>query len=432
METGSTYLIIGCGVFGLTTGLTLSKRDPQCRITMIDRYEPPVPDGASVDTSRIIRADYGDRVYAELAREAQRHWRTDPDLKKAYHECGMLLNTADDLCEPGYLEKCIENVKGLGIDVEELQGAALMEKVLGCGPGEARDCSLRGYLNPVSGFADSGMGIEILYARAKERDNIHFHFEEVIGLSYAPRSDGAARRAVVGAEMVSGRKVVRDTTILASGAWQLPDLPVPSVATGQAIGYIDLTEEEVQKYSSMPITINFCTGWFCIPPYKGHLKVARHAEGYLNTSTLTDRDGNTRVLSVPRTSVTHGNQQVPDEGQAALREGLRTYLPELADRPFSNTRVCWYTDTPLSDFIIDWYPQVDKLFVATGGSGHGYKFLPILGDLIVSVLDGTVNPELRKKWSFEEALAAQKNIGLKGDGSRGRGRHLEWSEVSQQ
>src|SRR5689334_22504431 len=79
----SSILIIGSGVFGLSTALALASRDvfAQSSITVIDRSDPsqpgafPSPDAASVDTSRIIRADYADPAYAALGDEAQVQWR---------------------------------------------------------------------------------------------------------------------------------------------------------------------------------------------------------------------------------------------------------------------------------------------------------------------------------------------------------------------
>lgn len=421
-----SYVIVGAGVFGLTTALSLSTQFPESCITVVDRLEPPAPDGASVDSSRIIRADYADPLYAALAKEAQTYWRSDVDLKRAYHETGMLLNTFDGFEERGYLDKCIENVKQLQIAVEESEGDELLSKIM-CKkvPENCKCLGLRGYLNKESGFADAKMGIEILYKRAQGRDNIKFVIEEVASLHYSSQS----RDEVLGVQLKSGRQLTADVTILASGAWQLPDVSLPTVASGQVLAFIDLTEEECERYKAMPVSINFSTGWFAIPPYLGQLKIARHAEGILNTTTLTDQDGNSRNLSVPRTSVTHGNQQIPKEGEEFLREGLRVYLPELADRAFSNTRVCWYTDTPRADFLIDWYPGTKNLFVAGGGSGHGYKFLPILGDLVTSVLVGVAEPSVMAKWSFEAALAAQEE-GVTLDGSRGRGGRLEWNEIA--
>lgn len=293
-------------------------------------------------------------------------------------------------------------------------------------PEHLRDLGLRGYLNPIAGFADAKLGIQILYERAKLSSKINFVFEAVESLHYADD----ARTIVRGVILTSGVRLSADTIILATGAWQLPDVPVPTVASGQVLGYIDLTDSEVERYKTMPIIINFSTGWFCIPPYQGQIKVARHAEGYLYTQDVIDKEGkNSRRISVPRTSLTHGSQQIPKEGEDALREGLRMYLPDLADKKFSNTRVCWYSDTPRADFLIDWYPKVENLFVCLGGSGHAYKMLPILGDLIVSVLNGKANDTLKEKWSFEAAYEAQ-SAGSSSDGSRGKGGLLEWDDIA--
>lgn len=423
-----SYVVVGSGVFGLSTALALSSQDPACSITIVDRYEPPVPDGASVDSSRIVRADYSDKVYATLATVAREFWRTDEQLKKAYHECGMLLNTADGPYECGYLDKSMAIVKALDIKVEQVEGDDVMRKIHGgILPEHLTGLGLRGYLNPLSGFADAKMGMEILYERAKSRPNIKFVFEQVRGLCYSD----SARANVSGVRLASGKQLTSDTVVLATGAWQLPDVPVPTVASGQVLGFIDLTPEEIQQYQDMPIIINFSTGWFCIPPYNGQLKVARHAEGYLNTCNVVDENGkNSRSISVPRTSLTHGvDQQIPKEGEEALREGLRTYLPALAEKDFSNTRVCWYSDTPKADFLIDWYPDVQNLFVCLGGSGHAYKMLPILGDLIVSVLAGKANESLKAKWSFDAALEAKRH-GVTLDGSRGKGGLLELNDLA--
>ena len=51
----TTVVIVGAGVFGLSTALAISRRHPDTQVTVIDRHTPPVPDGTSVDTSRILR-----------------------------------------------------------------------------------------------------------------------------------------------------------------------------------------------------------------------------------------------------------------------------------------------------------------------------------------------------------------------------------------
>ena len=52
----NTVIIIGAGVFGLSTALAIAKRYPSTAITVVDRLTPPVPDGTSVDTTRCVRS----------------------------------------------------------------------------------------------------------------------------------------------------------------------------------------------------------------------------------------------------------------------------------------------------------------------------------------------------------------------------------------
>jgi sarcosine oxidase/L-pipecolate oxidase len=94
MSVPQTIIIVGCGAFGLSTGLALSLRYPNSAIILIDRYEPPVPDGTSTDTTRVIRADYHDPLYSKLAIEAQEKIKSDPDLKPFYFRSGMIYASA--------------------------------------------------------------------------------------------------------------------------------------------------------------------------------------------------------------------------------------------------------------------------------------------------------------------------------------------------
>jgi sarcosine oxidase/L-pipecolate oxidase len=50
--------------------------------------------------------------------------------------------------------------------------------------------------------------------------------------------------------------------------------------------------------------------------------------------------------------------------------------------------MCWYTDSLDNSFVIDYVPEYsDSLFIATGGSGHGFKFLPVLGKHVRNALE---------------------------------------------
>lgn len=75
-------------------------------------------------------------------------------------------------------------------------------------------------------------------------------------------------------------------------------------------------------------------------------------------------------------------------------------------------------NSPSGDFIIDYHPSQQGLFLATGGSGHGYKFFPVLGDKIVDALEGKLEAELRALWTWPAAAASPSEFDGTEDGSR--------------
>ena len=77
--------------------------------------------------------------------------------------------------------------------------------------------------------------------------------------------------------------------------------------------------------------------------------------------------------------------------EAKFRAFLRDQLPELGDAPTIFSRVCMYCDTFDGDFFIDRDPEHEGLIVAAGGSGHGFKFAPVIGRIIADVAQGVPN-----------------------------------------
>ena len=85
-----------------------------------------------------------------------------------------------------------------------------------------------------------------------------------------------------------------------------------------------------------------------------------------------------------------------------LRKFLRSTIPGLAEAPIVYTRVCMYCDTNDGDFWIAPDPDRPNLTIATGDCGHGFKFAPVLGELIADAVEGKANPLLQKfRWRPE-------------------------------
>ncbi len=87
------------------------------------------------------------------------------------------------------------------------------------------------------------------------------------------------------------------------------------------------------------------------------------------------------------------------EQRTHLRAFLRDTFPGLADAPIVATRVCVYCDTWDGHFWIAPDPEREGLVVAAGGSGHAFKFAPVVGDVIADAVEGAASPLLdRFRW----------------------------------
>lgn len=351
--------IVGAGLFGLTTALELSRRGYR-NILVLDRYLPPVPDGSSVDISRIIRPDYADEFYAQMGLEAMRGW--EGEYAPFFYRSGLLC-TSQGNTHP-YLETSRRNLEKLGLRVQSLEGNQLQERY----PAMRGDLSdIKGYTNPICGWADARQSVDYLARQCTQ-----------LGVSFITGSHGMVtslvkrREEVVGVKTHSGSVITSDQVILATGAWtpHLIDMTNLSISTGQPVGFIQLTPDEAEQLKDCPIVIDLSTGWFSFPPTPGTniLKVARHGYGY-ETSRVSAQLN--KLVSAPKLDSSNVSSKfIPADAESALREGLSLFFPQFKDRPFVNRRLCWYADTPQGDFMVDYHPSLKNLFVATGDSGQ--------------------------------------------------------------
>ncbi len=85
-------------------------------------------------------------------------------------------------------------------------------------------------------------------------------------------------------------------------------------------------------------------------------------------------------------------------------------LPELVELGLSSTRLCWYTDSIDNSFVVDFVPGRPRVAVCSGGSGHGFKFLPILGREVVKILEGEGDQTVYgRMWKWRASNAEKRN-----------------------
>ncbi|KAF2007026.1 FAD dependent oxidoreductase [Amniculicola lignicola CBS 123094] len=410
----SSILIVGSGVFGLSTAWSLCKNPlfENTSITLVDRQPFPCPDGSSIDTSRIVRPDYADAAYTSLASSAQALWRTT-FAPSFYHENGLCI-TASGL-EQTYVSSSYDNVCALGsCRVQKLKNEEEIKQVCGT----ERASGTVGYVNWSSGWADAEGSMCWLCKQVEARNRVHFITDTVKKLVIDHSTN-----TVAGVQLTSNTTLTAALTILAAGAWtpSLLDLRGIAKATGQVLIYLPLTSTEQAHLGSLPTILNLSTGLFAIPPSHNLLKIARHGYGYTNPVTIphptSTNSSETITISLPHTHIDNRTQCVPSEGLTSCLSFLSHIHPTLSTRSIQSSRICWYTDTPTGDFLITHHPTFKGLFVATGGSGHAFKFLPVIGDKIVECVMGRTPDEFKGRWEWPEKRVSDEE--WVGDGSRG-------------
>jgi glycine/D-amino acid oxidase-like deaminating enzyme len=101
----------------------------------------------------------------------------------------------------------------------------------------------------------------------------------------------------------------------------------------------------------------------------------------------------------PEFDPTTGERKISEEALQRTREYLAFRFPGMRDAPLTESRVCQYEQTPDSDFVVDRHPLAGNVWLLGGGSGHGFKHGPALGELVFKLVleDG----ELKDCWSLK-------------------------------
>jgi glycine/D-amino acid oxidase-like deaminating enzyme len=149
---------------------------------------------------------------------------------------------------------------------------------------------------------------------------------------------------------------------------------------------IHVTKQEVfffgvpagdERWESMPAWIDFNDLVYALPNLDGRgFKMALDAHG-------------------PEFDPDTGERVVSQTGLQAARAYMAQRVPLLADAPLLETRVCQYENTSNGDFLIDRHPEFENVWIVGGGSGHGFKHGPAVGEYVAAMIAGKGTPEPR-------------------------------------
>ena len=371
----SNILVVGAGVFGVSAALELQLRGHS--VTLVDPGPLPHPDASSTDISRIVRADYGgDVFYARFARDCigeWRRWNTEAG-RTLYHETGFLVLCGRKMRPGGFEHDSRAVMRSLGQDVERMDGERLHIRFPAWTSGLYPD----GYFNPHAGWAESGNVVAWLLTLARDA-GVAVREGERMG---ALLEEGSR---VAGIVTDRGTKHRSEIVVVAAGAWTPTLLPWMGDAlrcVGQAVYYLRPADPEPYRPERFPPWAADIanTGWYGFPVQPdGTMKVSHHGRG---------------VPVDPS-----GEKAVPAEADEMFADFLAGTFPGLADSRILRRRLCLYCDSWDGDFWIDWDPNREGLLVATGGSGHAFKFAPLIGAVISDRVEGKANAwESRFRW----------------------------------
>ena len=249
----SSYIVVGAGVFGASTALSLSRENPAPAVILIDRAPFPCPIAASHDINKIVRSDYEDIFYCKLGLQTLERWREDPLYSQWYHQSGLAKATDERF---GRVKKIFDNYRELGVDVEaELFGPKEMETRFEGLYADADMTDVNEILwNPSSGWAEASRALKATTEAAVE-NGVHYISASVSKLIL---EDGCC----TGIQTEDGRIISASKTILSTGAYTAklladsaptqPELQAEDRITACAVceAAVNLTPEQAKKFQN--------------------------------------------------------------------------------------------------------------------------------------------------------------------------------------
>jgi len=359
-------VVVGGGVFGAASALELRLRG--WRVTLLDPHPLPYEGASSTDISKLVRMDYGSDVfYHELAESALEGWdRWNADWPRPpYHQDGLLVLSRAPMLSGGFEHESQRVLGARGYAPQRVGPAQVAERY----PAWRAEGYADGYFNRRAGWAESGWVVEHLLALARAA-GVSVRREAFGSVAL----DGSRARGVVTAR---GNRLLADIVLVCAGAWTptlLPWLGDRMWATAQSVVHVRAPDPAPFRPPAFPPWLADIahSGWYGFPATaNGDVKIGHHGRG------------------APVDPNTH--REVPEAHLANVRAFLHESLPALAAAPVVYRRVCLYCDTFDGDFLIAHDPEREGLVVAGGGSGHAFKFAPVLGPLIADVVEGCPN-----------------------------------------
>lgn len=364
--TGPEVVVVGAGAFGGWTALHLQEMG--ARVTLVDLYGPGNSRSTSGDETRGVRTSYpGRELWTSWAQKSIERWH---DFDEAFAESmgGELYFTTGDLIlrdtELGFIEQVQEIWQTVGIPHEVLTP----DEVRYRWPQIRVDGFTHALYEPGAGVVRSRAACQRVAALFQARGGEIRTGRAELGTAQTP--GGAGGRGRLLDVTVNGDRLAAGHFVFALGPWfavAFQDVlaDVIRIPMGNVVYYGTPPGDARFDFPNLPSwNVPGVTGWPSLPP--DHRGFRIRASGQRGDD--------------PDTS----NRWVPEEGLTRPRQILEERFPALAAMPVLETRACHYETSSTRDWIIDTHPGLENVWFAGGGSAEGFKFGPMVGELVAA------------------------------------------------
>ncbi len=358
--TGSDVIVVGLGGMGSAAAAHLSARGS--RVLGLEQFVPAHDRGSSHGDSRMIRqAYYENPAYVPLLMRAYELWADlDRERPGLLTISGGLMMGADDAAT---VLGSLASARQWDLPHQVLSSAEIRKRFPTLSPGPETVAVLEeraGYVRPEESI--------LAHLARADRAGADLRFQERV-LGWQPTTSGVRVRTDRG-HYDAGHLV------LTAGAWAaqlLASLELPLQVERQLL-YWFRPRDDIERYRSAahPVFIwDVGTGLQLYGfPALGTVDDGVKVAFYRGAGTPADPD--------------HLDRQIHQDEVELMRAQLAEHVPGLAG-PFLRAVACMYTNTPDHDFIVSRHPHHAQVTFAAGFSGHGFKFAPVIGEILADL-----------------------------------------------